>query len=60
MELPDIEELMRTANIDKANEALQAGWKLVTVVTPISTNGTSVPTYILGWPAGWPGKVAIK
>lgn len=41
MELPDIEELMRTANIDKANKALQAGWRLITVVTPISTNGTS-------------------
>jgi len=60
MELPDIEELMRTANIDKANKALQVGWKLITVVTPISTNGTSAPTYILGWPTGLPGKVEIK
>jgi hypothetical protein len=48
----DIEELMRTASIDTANDALRAGWKLVTVVTPIGTNGLSVPTYILGWPAG--------
>jgi hypothetical protein len=58
MELPDIEELMRTASLAKANAALKDGWKLVTVVTPVGKDGVSVPTYILGWPAGKPGKPA--
>lgn len=60
MEPQDVEELMKTASIGSANEALQAGWKLVTVVTPIGANGQSVPTYILGWPAGKPGKPEQK
>lgn len=56
MEIPDIEHLMRTAGIDEANRALQAGWKLVAVVATAGANGVSYPTYIFGWPTGKPGR----
>lgn len=46
----DVEELKKVNSARDANQLLQNGWKLLTVIATNTTGGSFVPTYIMGRP----------